>query len=191
MTPEQTEALIRRLGRMNDAVKANRQVFLPEGSVTRLDLIGRRLVDAVKRANTPGPEHDGYPSGHRGGGSGDPDSIDYHPDSSTQHHAFQRVAGKPKDPVHEHVALAYRHLETAVNELAALTLQLDYIDEKLSTPYRHTNMPSSCLACDRTVEGTSVDRLRRGMCHTCYVAWGRAGKPDIMAFRRTRGEQAA
>lgn len=190
MTPEQTEALIRRLGRMNDAVKANRQVFLPEGSVTRLDLIGRRLVDAVKRANTPGPEHDGYPSGHRGGGSGDPDSIDYHPDSSTQHHAFQRIAGKPKDPMLESTRLAYGHLETAVNHIASLLVQLDAIDELAKPGSRHSNPGGDCLACDRHVEGTPNDRLRRGLCEADYRAWARSGKPDIMEFRRTR-EQAA
>lgn len=189
MTPEQTEALVRRLRRMNDAVKGGRPVFLPDGSVSRLDLIERRLIAAVRRANTPGPEQDGYPSGHRGGGATDEESIDYHPDSSAQHAAFGRLKGVPKDEVLEDALTAYRLLETAVNAIGELAVRLDLIDERAKSE-KHSNAGGSCIICDRHVEGTAVDRLRRGMCHTDFTAWTRSGRPDIMDFRRMRAEAA-
>lgn len=191
MTPEQTRVLIGRLRRLSDATKNGRPFLLPEGTVTRLDLVERRLLAAVARNLTPGPERDGYPSGHMGGGSGKEEDVDYHPDSSVQHAAFSRLGPHPKDPLNENVTAACRHLEAAVNELAALTVRLDHIDDLANPGSRHSNPGGSCLACDRHVEGTSEDRLRRGMCHTCYTAWLRAGRPDIMQFRQHRGETAA
>jgi hypothetical protein len=191
VTPDQARALISRLRRMQDATRNGRPAFLPDGSVSRLDLVERRLLTAVQRALTPGPERDGFPSGHLGGGSTSEEDEDYHPDSSTQHAAFTRLKGGAKDPMSAATLLAYRHLETAVNELAALGMQLDHIDEVFSTPYRSSNPGGSCLACDRHVEGTAVDRLRRGLCERDYRQWLRSGKPDIMEFRRTREQGEA
>lgn len=185
MTPEATRALIARLRRMADATRNGKMVLLPEGAVSRLDLMERRLIAAVNRALTPGPERDGFPGGHPGMGGEDA------PQSSTEGAALARLKGAPKDPMSDAALRAFRHLETAVNELAGLMLQLDHIDEALSTPYRHANMPAACLACDRMVEGTANDRLRRGLCEADYKAWARSGKPDIMQFRRTRAGEAA
>jgi hypothetical protein len=188
MNPEQTRALVHRLRRLQDATRNGRVALLPEGSVSRLDLLERRLVALVNRALTPGPERDGYPSGHLGGG----EDIDYHPDSSTQHAAFTRLERPARDVVYEDAQAAYRHLEAAVNELAALTMRLDKVDDLLAKGnQRHSNMPESCLVCDRTVEGTAVDRLRRGLCDADYRAWLRLGRPDIIEFRRLRQGEAA
>jgi hypothetical protein len=181
MNPEQTRALVHRLRRLQDATRNGRVALLPEGSVSRLDLLERRLVALVNRALTPGPTRDGYPTGHVGVGGEDA------PQSSTEGSALARIARPVRDEVLEDAQAAYRHLEMAVNEIAALLIRLDKVDDLLAkSNQRHTNPGGDCCSCDRHVEGTAVDRLRRGMCHTCYTAWSRAGRPDIMEFRKTR-----
>jgi hypothetical protein len=186
MTPEQTKALIRRLRRLQDATRNGRVALLPEGSVSRLDLLERRLVALVNRALTPGPTRDGYPTGHVGVGGEDA------PQSSTEGSALARIARPVRDEVLEDAQAAYRHLEMAVNEIAALLIRLDKVDDLLAkSNQRHSNMPESCIACDRVVEGTAVDRLRRGLCATDYRAWLRLGRPDIIEFRRMREGEAA
>lgn len=43
-----------------------------------------------------------------------------------------------------------------------------------------------CEACGRSVANTPNDRLRKGYCNACRMAWERQGQPDRVAFNRTR-----
>jgi hypothetical protein len=182
VTPEATAALFTRLRHLADTTRNGKMVLLPEGSVSRLDLLERRLLAAVKRANTPGPDRDGYSSGHPGMGGEDSSR------SATEAAAVARLSGRPvRDEVREDALAAYRHLETAVNAIAELAMRLDKIDNRAKPESRHSNPGGQCLVCDRFVPNTEVDRLRRGMCSADYMAWKRSGRPvDIVEFRRLR-----
>jgi len=56
-----------------------------------------------------------------------------------------------------------------------------------------------CQGCEKLVSGEGADpttgkkadRLEAGYCHTCFVAWGRAGRPERHAFNLTRRHNKA
>ena len=200
MNDRSARLLLGRLRRMQDTSRLGKPFVLPQGCVSRLDLVERRLIEALDRDASGSVERDGYPSGGMGDGGArsgasvrvedEYGSTDTVPVTSTEAAAFARLGRQERDPHHELTELAARHLEQAANAIDGLLTALDDID-KLANPNAWKPDPSgSCLVCDRHVEGTAADRLRRGMCHTDYMAWVRHGRPDLVEFKRDRREAA-
>jgi hypothetical protein len=192
----QTRQLIDRLRRLHDATMNGKPARLPEGAVSRLDLIERRLLEALRRDQTGTTERDGYPGGRLGAGGQDA------PQSSTEGAvlAGYRVDGdidmdhgywaSPEhDTHHERTQRAFRHLEAAAEALRHLSSTLDEIDRH--SHVRREDPAGHCQACSRWVEGTEADRVRSGYCPACYRAWLRADRPDRARFERERRQEAA
>lgn len=188
---------IGRLRRLAESTYQGKPFLLPEGTVSRLDQVERRLIEALRRDDTGSTSRDGFPTGNVGPGGQDA------PQSSTEGSALSgyRVDGDvehgegewsqpPHDPHHERTQAAFRALERAYEALGELFEKLESIDKLAKVP-RHD--PSGhCLCCDRWVEGTANDRLKSGYCHADYQAWLREGRPDRVDFeRRRRAERAA
>lgn len=182
INPDLVRRDLDRLRRLQRAVLKGRPVLLPEGSLTALDLIERRLLEAVRRDNTGTIEVDGYPTGNVSAGG------EHAAQSSTEGAAVARLElarGERDQPVDRHHGLteaAIAHLDAAVTAVHHLMEKLDAID-RLATIHR-TDPSGRCLCCDRWVEGTANDRLRAGYCEKDYRAWLRAGKPDRVMFER-------
>lgn len=194
MKPNVAAIYIERLRRMADAQYQGKRFILPEGAVSRLDLIERRLLEAIRRDETGGTERDGFPSG-----AGPGDGGEYAAQSTTEAAAMSTYrlddsrhpedsAGywgqQERDEHHAYTQSAADALERAANAISDLIEKLDAID-RLAHQTR-TDPSGSCLVCSRFVEGTSVDRLRRGMCSSDYNAWVRAGRPELTEFKRMR-----
>lgn len=69
-TSEQAEALVWRIRRTLIQLTNGRQPVLTTGARMGLDEIERKLLDAVRRDNTPGPDRDGHRTNSIGGGRG-------------------------------------------------------------------------------------------------------------------------
>lgn len=150
----------------------------------------RRLLDTIE---TEGPElfrrdghtsqPDGYPTSSLGGdGRGGTTS------SSTETAA---LAEERSDVIHLD-ALGLRHNLLRLHEYANAAVGCISHARQHSSNRRSDHGPSGCcVVCDRHVEGTAEDRLRRGMCEADFRAWLRAGRPDVVEFRRHRTEETA
>lgn len=199
MKQRTVELLIERLRRMADTQYQGKRFLLPEGAVSRLDLVERRLLAAIRRDETGTTERDGFPSG-----AGPGDGGEYAAQSTAEAAALstyrlddprhpEQSAGywgqQERDEHHAYTDAAANALERAADALSDLIEKLDAID-RLAHQTR-TDPSGSCLVCSRFVEGTSVDRLRRGMCSSDYNAWVRAGRPELVEFKRMRQGEAA
>lgn len=198
MNDHQTRLLIDRLRRLQRTLHKGKPFLLPEGAITNLDVIERRLIEALRRDATGTVEHDGYPTGTVGSGGQDaaqsttegaalagyrldhPSDVE-HSDGTWDH--------QPHDQHHELTTAAAHALQRAADAVADLIEKLDAIDRLATIP--RTDPSGHCAACDRWVEGTANDRLRSGYCHTDYTAWVRAGRPDRAQFERQRRSTAA
>lgn len=180
---------IGRLRRLQQAVHKGRPFVLPQGAVTDLDQVERRLIEAVRRDLTGEPVKDGYPTGRLGVGG------ENAPQSRTEGAALAGYDddGQPREPIHdphhELTTAAVDALERAVQAIDVLMMKLDAID-RLATVHR-TDPAGYCAACGRWVEGTAADRLRAGYCDACRKAWERAGRPDRPTFERQRQRDTA
>lgn len=150
----------------------------------------RRILDTLQSAgielfdrdrHTAQP--DGYPTSSMGG-----DGRGGSTGSSTENAA---LAEPRRDQVHLD-ALGLRHNMLRMVEYANAALGCVQHAKQVSEDKPADHGPSgACVVCDRRVEGTAEDRLRRGMCHADYTAWVRAGRPDIGDFKRDRKSEAA
>lgn len=172
----------------------------PDGPTT-LDHLEQRILDACHRNQTGDVRRrDGYPSGG-GPGDGGQDA----PGSSTEAAAFSNLgtlydenARATRDQVDDIVESIHVHLAECANHLGALRTQLDRLD-KISDPRRPANPSTACKACERIVECTSADPIRKGYCGACANAWHRwkaseedAGRlPDRVRFEHWRRQQLA
>lgn len=197
MSQRLVELYINRLRRLQTTLYKGKPFAVPEGAVSELDKVEKRLLRAVGRDEAGTAERDGYPGGHVGvGGMDAPESstagaalANYRVDGDVESGDGSWI-GAPYDPHHEHTQAAVRALQRAYEALGDLFEKLDSIDKLANIP-RHD--PSGhCLCCDRWVEGTANDRLKSGYCHADYQAWLREGRPDRVDFeRRRRAERAA
>lgn len=193
MNERQIRANLERLRRMQQATLKGRPFLIPEGTITRLDIVERRLLEAVKRDETGSTLPDGYPTGNVGSGGEDA------PQSSTEAAALSGYrlnsdgegswGNYEQDRHHELTTAAAEALDRAAAALDTLMSQLDAID-RLATIQR-TDPSGHCQACGRWVEGTANDRLRAGYCDADRKAWERAGRPDRPTFERQRRSSAA
>ena len=146
---------------------------IPEGAVHRLDVVERKLIDALNR-DREHPAHDGYPSGNSSGRSGG-----VFTNTSVETAALNHLEhGNPPDPHHADTTTALDALATIDEALRTLLRALDSIDHGRKTE-KHSNPGGDCVVCGRYVEGTAEDRLRRGMCAADHRAWLRAGQPEL------------
>lgn len=143
-----------------------------------LDDAERRLLDAIRRNRSGTPTKDGF-------GSGRPSMGGEDAGSSTETAALANLTKTPADPIAEELAAAWLELEEAVANLNRFRHRLDLIDH-LSAVNVRQDPSGNCIVCDRFVEGTANDRLRRGMCAADFAAWDRAGRPDVTEFKRQR-----
>lgn len=183
MNQQTARHLLNRLRRLQDTTHRGKPFVLPEGSVSRLDLVERRLIAAIGRDETGSADRDGYPSGRPGSGGDDAGT-------STETAAISNLEGDQPDEHHDLTVAAARHLENAVNAIASLLATLDSIDKK-SAVSSHANPGGTCAACLRHVEGTADDRIRAGYCEADYRAWLRAGRPDRVRFEYDRRAETA
>lgn len=183
MNAEHARKLIARLRRLSDAQKAGRPAVLPDGSVSRLDLIERQLLEAIRRDDTGSTVRDGFGSGKPGSGGDDAGT-------STETAALSNLEHPTRDEHHARTVAAFQHLELAAEAVAALVKSLDEIDRRANPP-KHSNPSGVCAACLREVACTANDRLRSGYCFADYQAWVRAGRPDRAEFERQRRQVAA
>lgn len=188
INPQQVTRDIERLRRLQNAIVKGRPFLLPEGAVTKLDQVERRLLEAVRRDNTGDPLNDGYPSGFVGSGGMDAAQSSTEAALLAQYDRDGNLLPTRPDPHHALTAAAVTALEQAADAISDLYGKLDAID-RLATIHR-TDPSGHCAACSRWVEGTAVDRLRAGYCEACYRAWDRAGRPDRVQFERQRNTAA-
>lgn len=194
ISTEHVRAQIERLRRLQQTTLKGRPCALPEGSISKLDEIERRLLTAIRRDETGTTQPDGFPTGRVGAGG------ENAAQSTTEGAALSgwRIdpetdeavwVGPPFDQHHALTDAAVEALERAVSAIATLATKLDEID-RVATVVR-TDPSGYCGACTRWVEGTAVDRLRAGYCQACHRAWDRAGRPDRPAFELQRKRESA
>lgn len=194
------ELLFDSLRNLADGHTADGKRALRDGAVTVLDRLHRQVLTVVERDLVGTATPDGHRSrsggGGRGGGPvvvvpdehGDPDSV---PVTSVELAVIALVDDNPTpDPLHDHVQAILGHLEVMVRAKHGLIARLAAIKASDRGVDVRTDPSGWCLVCDRFVEGTANDRLRRGMCRPDWVAWKRAGSPDITEFRRNRTKAA-
>lgn len=154
-----------------------------------LDLLEQRTLALAKRARTPGPDVDGYPTATIGDGprgNAELTSVE-----AAANRGFPRDDGTPPRPERDLVAddaeNAYGYLVDAVNALGALATRLDHADKVASTLSRaEAGGSGQCKACERDVSGAAEDRIKSGYCERCYKAWCRADRPDRTEWERDR-----
>jgi hypothetical protein len=170
----------------------------PDGTKrTLLDELEDRTLDAVRRAKTASPGHDGWsnnvgtngPKGQRTitvpDEYGDPDSVPVtNVEGNVEGLGFDRIS---RDQVFEDAENAVGYLRDSVAALGAWSTRLDHLD-RISTPLSRSERggAGTCLACGNNVTGAAEDRLKRGLDPGCYTAWTRAGRPDIAVFAAER-----
>jgi hypothetical protein len=200
-SPQEINAAIHRIRRALIQSTGNRFPVVPKGGgIIRLDEVERKLLEALKRDAGYGPELDGYPSGGSGESRGGGPSILVDTDTGKERIgvtgveavAFRRIehGDSEKDPHHELTEVALARLAEMNHALDGLLAALAEIDKKADTS-RHSNDGGTCMICERRVEGTAIDRLRRGMCQADYTAWVRGGRPDVVQFQRVRADKLA
>lgn len=198
MTPDDARRRFNSIRRLHAHIRGPKLTYNP-GSVLQVDDLELQLLAAMARDAGPGPQPDGFPSGVKGSGG------EYAARSTTEaatlasyrldknvnpEHAHGQWVATP-DPHHQLTTKAAEALRTIDEALNTLLRTLELIRHNGREPARSSNPGGDCLACDRHVEGTANDRIRRGMCSACYTAWGRDGKPDLAAFRAARKDEAA
>jgi hypothetical protein len=186
-------------------------------SLAKIDVLA---VEIVERDHGRVLAADGYPSKTLGGGGGSGESTsteasalaDYRltcdaPDcgrpvpcaehaADVDHGANGRWT-EQVDPIHECVAGFEAAITAARGHLKLAHKQLLTARHRSNLDRRHTNPPTDCLACTRTVACTTADPLRSGHCKNCAEAWRRfketeraAGRhPDLVTFRIKRLER--
>jgi hypothetical protein len=166
---------------------------------TALDRLDARAVELVDRDDRGGSaERDGYPSatGGDGGGGRSADRT-----SSVERTAGARVewGAERQDGIHDCAKALRHHLDEAVKHLHSAVSQVALAEHLGSWDGRHSNPPTDCLACGRTVMCTTEDPIRSGYCSACSSAFYRwkkaeedAGRPvDRSRFEQTRRQVAA
>lgn len=101
-----------------------------------------------------------------------------------------------RDLVHEYVTEIENELATAARHLRQAHKQALKARHLQNTDRRHSNPPTDCLACTRTVACTTADPISAGHCKQCSYAWLRFKKaeiaegrtPDVIKFRKQRAE---
>lgn len=91
----------------------------------------------------------------------------------------------------EHIAEARLHLTAAITR--------NNLIHRTQTTTRHSNEPTACKACDRIVQCTEADPIRKGYCSACRTAWARysqtqleaGNQPDRAMFEHHRRSPAA
>lgn len=82
-------------------------------------------------------------------------------------------------------------IDTSLKVILGAMSEIDKELDRLVAPFARqaevgrTNM-ADCAACLRPVANTPSDRIRSGYCGACYMAWTREGRPERVAFERTR-----
>ena len=198
MNQQRAQLLLNRLRRLADVQIKGKAFLLPEGAVSRLDVIERRLLEAIRRDETGDTFPDGYPSGKVGSGG------EYAPSSSVEAAALggyrltQPAFPEQSDATwgnfetdqhHAFTEQATQALERAADAMSDLIEKLDAVDRLAQIPRKDPS--GTCQCCERWVEGTENDRLRSGYCEADYKAWVRAGRPDRAQFERERKQSAA
>ena len=161
-----------------------------------LDHLETRAPALIERDERGGsPEKDGYPSGGGEGGSRSSDNT-----SSTERTAVARLEGHDRpDDVHRAAKALVQHLDTALKHLHSAESMVKLGEHLATHDGRHSNPPTDCLACGRTVNCTTEDPSRSGLCSSCSTAWYRykateeaEGRvADRSRFARTRRENPA
>lgn len=142
------------------------------------------MILALRRARTPAPAVDGYPSSTLGTGRAGA-SLLTSVESAAEALAFG--TGAEHDQLLEDVEQAVGYLVDAVNALGALQSRLTLIERRASPLSRsEAGGAGECLACGEAVSGAAHDRLKRGLGPCCYSTWIRRGRPDLAEFRRER-----
>jgi hypothetical protein len=163
-------------------------IDVPKNCRSRIDELERTLQEAIRRDGAGDVIRDGFPSGRLGAGGQDT------PQSSTESAAWVNL-GEQGDPVvdmHHHLTeLALAHLQGMIDSYDSFQKALVDIVRRANPDAARRDPSGSCIVCDRHVPGTASDRLRRGMCEADFRAWDRAGRPDLIDFKRERREPAA
>lgn len=171
----------------------DRTLALLRRALDQLETRAPALLERDERGGSP--ERDGYPSGQGDGGARSSDST-----SSTERTAVARLEGHDRpDDVHRAARALLLHLDKAVEHAQAAVSQVALGEHLASHDGRHSNPPTDCLACGRTVNCTTDDPIRSGFCNACDTAWRRwkrdeetAGRtPDRSRFARIRKAEAA
>lgn len=169
----------------------DRELRLLQRGLDELILRAPAVIHRNERGGTN--DRDGYPtSSIGGGGSHQPFTVDS--TSSTARAAEDRIEhgddrtddiARAARALHLHIDKAIQHLQSAVSQVA--------LAEHLANPDgRHSNPPTDCLACTRTVACTSADPIRAGYCKQCSDAWYDWRKRELTGGRdpdRTRFER--
>lgn len=121
---------------------------------------------------------DGFPASSLGG-----DGRGGTTGSSTETAA---LAEPRRDVIHNDAIGVRRNVDEATKLLYAAAELVEHAKRNGIDRAGDHGPGGHCIVCERHVAGTSEDRLRRGMCHTDFTAWTRAGRPDITEFRRER-----
>lgn len=161
-----------------------------------LDHLETRAPALIERDERGGsPERDGYPSGGGEGGARSSDNT-----SSTERTAVARLEGHDRpDDVHRAAKALLLHLDSALKHLHSAESMVKLGEHLATHDGRHSNPPTACLGCGRTVECTTEDPIRGGLCGACAVAWYRyktaeeaEGRiADRSRFLRNRKAEAA
>lgn len=141
---------------------------------TTIKLLEDHGPTIAHRARTPGPAADGYGTGHTHDGTGSAASQISDP---TARAATAAVAGHgDTDPIADLWGQSSGHLRTALEALDAASRAMSRaIDLGEAERGRRPNS-EPCRVCG--IEAAS----RRGMGDACYQAWGRAGRPELVAW---------
>lgn len=165
-----------------------------------LDELEEQLLSLFARATGPGPEIDGYGSMHGAADSVTGQATVLVEDEWGQVHAVAvtrveatmfALDARERRPVADVVLSvaekAYVDLLAIDQAYMNLRAKLD-LARRLSSPLSRseTGGAGTCQACERDVTGSAVDRLKSGYCPACYIAWGRAGRPDRAQFAAGR-----
>lgn len=164
-----------------------RRIDQARRAINELEDQGPPLLDRDRHT----AQADGWPAGgsSNGGRSADP--------TSTTEAAA--LAPERRDQIHDCAGAMVRTFDQALHQLNLATGAINLALHLASTDGRHSNPPTPCRACGRTVMCTQADPMRSGYCNACRLAWRRwktkaeaeGVEPDRARFERDRKQEAA
>lgn len=169
-------------------------------TLTAWDDLAMRAPAIIERDTRGGAnEHDGYPTSSIGDGGNHTFTVGS--TSSTAAAGEARADDGPdrRDDYHRAATAIEQHLAKAREHLEQATAMCKLADHIANPDDRHSNPPTDCIACNRTVQCTTADPIRAGYCGECSDAWYRWRKrelaahhePDRARFEKQRREQKA
>lgn len=77
------------------------------------------------------------------------------------------------DPVRDALEEMFTDLDQVVRLCRGITrVQTKVTGMRARDGERKSSLQGSCMACDTPVTGIGSNRLKRGLCNACYLAWG-------------------